>query len=371
MRKIFIIFLPLFFFLCCTFPSFAAEPSVSLVRVDQNNRGIFNISEFSRTGPNWTSPTTVYYQGSYSYQYIIHLRSTEDGLYNLDGTNLSFQVGLVQHDGVTAYPWGVTFGLPQVDVSYIPDGLNYDLYLSHTDGSGTPVAPSYLYGIQSYGSALGGGKVYYIQPDYKTNVNLTVSNSTYITSGGAGISIIIDVTYPVYYYYQASTATSAFTPNVINSYATFSAIPREGVYNVSSSLVSSSSNPVVDEMRKEHQEEINSANNASSSATSGVTQVTGVLSSWEIFTMPFTLLKDLYNGLTGDGSTTITFPSYSIMGYQIWDSYSFDLTYISTNFPIITDSLHILTGILVVGWFVHYLHRKWATIVGDDLPDDE
>lgn len=110
---------------------------------------------------------------------------------------------------------------------------------------------------------------------------------------------------------------------------------------------------------------------ATGSVTDGLSSVTDTLSSWEIFTMPVTVTKDFVTAITSSSGARLTFPTFSLMGQTLWPSYSFDLYTIADMFPLLYNSLHLISGILVVIWFLRYLWRKWALITGDDLPDGE
>lgn len=124
-------------------------------------------------------------------------------------------------------------------------------------------------------------------------------------------------------------------------------------------------------IKDEHQEEIDKAGEAVDSVTGGVDEITGVLSSWEIFTMPVTLIGQFVEAITSDGSTGLTFPSFSLKGQQLWPSYTFDLAIIAEKFPALYNALHVISGILVVIGFLRYCWRKWSVLTGDDLPEGE
>lgn len=118
-----------------------------------------------------------------------------------------------------------------------------------------------------------------------------------------------------------------------------------------------------------HDEELEEANKAIDQMQDSVGELTGVLSKWEIVTMPITFVKDFAGAITSEGSTGLTFPSFTLMGYELWPSYTFDLEVIKDKFPLLYNSLHLITGIMVVGWFLHYLWRKWHLLTGDDTPE--
>lgn len=119
-----------------------------------------------------------------------------------------------------------------------------------------------------------------------------------------------------------------------------------------------------------HDQEQQEAEKAVEQLNSGLDQLTGTLTSWEIVSMPVTVVGDLVGALRSDGSTGLTFPSFSLMGYTLWPSYTFDLNVIKEKFPVLYNALHLITGIMVVGWFIRYLWRKWHLLVGDDMPED-
>lgn len=120
-----------------------------------------------------------------------------------------------------------------------------------------------------------------------------------------------------------------------------------------------------------YEEEQKKTEEAIDSVTSGVTEITGVLSSWEIFILPVTVMKDFIQAVTSSSDARLTFPSFSLMGQTLWPSYTFDLDTVSQKFPLLCTSLHLIGGILVVIWFLRYLWRKWALITGDDLPEED
>lgn len=119
-----------------------------------------------------------------------------------------------------------------------------------------------------------------------------------------------------------------------------------------------------------YQEEQDKISEAEGSITEGAGQLTDTLSSWEIFTMPFQIVQDFAGAIASDGSTGLTFPSFTLMGQQLWPSYTFDLQVIAQKFPALYNALHLITGIMVVSWFIHYCWRKWHILMGDDMPED-
>lgn len=118
-----------------------------------------------------------------------------------------------------------------------------------------------------------------------------------------------------------------------------------------------------DTIKDQHQQEIDSANSASGEISSSVGQVTDVLSKWEIATLPVTMGKDLIDAITSEGDDGLTFPSFSIHGQEIWPSYTFHLSVIEEKFPLLVDSLHVISGILVLFFFVRFIRGEWEYLV--------
>ena len=148
--------------------------------------------------------------------------------------------------------------------------------------------------------------------------------------------------------------------------------------HVSDQASSSVLEDIAAEQKKQHEleneryeQEQETINQATGTASDGLSAVTETLSSWEIFTMPVTVTKDFITAITSSSSANLTFPTFSIMGYTLWPSYTFDLNKVAELFPLLYGSLHLISGILVVLWFLRYLWRKWSLITGDDLPDGE
>lgn len=62
------------------------------------------------------------------------------------------------------------------------------------------------------------------------------------------------------------------------------------------------------------------------------------------------------------GSTAITFPGFSIMGYQIWNDTTFDLT----EYEMIVDLfgyVRMLTGLFISVGFINYLKNKYDRVI--------
>lgn len=189
---------------------------------------------------------------------------------------------------------------------------------------------------------------------------------------------------------KASSNTKEYTSSDFDTisdvaYVRFHAYPSSGVTGTYSSLFNSGSYSLygegtvrtvidaVDEqtqvIKDQHQEEIDKADEASSSATEGLGQVTDVLSTWEIITLPVTVTKDLITAISSEGDSSLTFPSFTLEGEELWPSYTFDLQVIADNFPLLYNSLHIFSSIVLVSFFIRYLWTKWHVLTGDDVPN--
>lgn len=72
---------------------------------------------------------------------------------------------------------------------------------------------------------------------------------------------------------------------------------------------------------------------------------------------PFEFMARLFDALTNFTSkpeTTITFPSFSIMGYQVWDDIKFDFNQYAVVVDILTNVRRV-TGVFIVFSFINYL----------------
>lgn len=62
----------------------------------------------------------------------------------------------------------------------------------------------------------------------------------------------------------------------------------------------------------------------------------------------------------------ITFPSYTlpVLNVKLWDSYTFDISSVKEDFPLLFNSLYIAIGILEIYWFVGFLRNKYDDVFG-------
>ena len=62
--------------------------------------------------------------------------------------------------------------------------------------------------------------------------------------------------------------------------------------------------------------------------------------------------------------TGITFPSIELMGYTVWEPYTYDLSTLKDQFPVIFDALYVFISMLEVFWFVGFLRSKYNEVFG-------
>lgn len=154
---------------------------------------------------------------------------------------------------------------------------------------------------------------------------------------------------------------------------------QDGYFNhISDSTDSSLLEQIRDEQKAQndlenerYEQEQDKIHEAADTVTSSFDEVTTTLTSWEIFTMPVTLIGEFVTAISSSGSTSLTFPSFELMGLVLWPAYTFDLQYIASTFPVLYNALHLISGILIVIAFVRYLWRKWSILMGDDMPDED
>lgn len=66
------------------------------------------------------------------------------------------------------------------------------------------------------------------------------------------------------------------------------------------------------------------------------------------------------------GGTVITFPSYTlpVLNVKLWDSYSYDLSQITEQYPVLFNAIYVIITILEVYWFVGFLRDKYEEVFG-------
>lgn len=179
--------------------------------------------------------------------------------------------------------------------------------------------------------------------------------------------------------------------------------------NLSSTIVSNTSisadvSDIKNSIITNRNEDKSDATQAGADATSLVSQMNGLRSKWSILWYPIEFSNRLLNvfssgsaasvyvnsydqimgyrycedtgylvpvyDLSRSSSTrvgqgaSITFPSFSILGETVWDSYSFDLTQVKVWFPELFNLLYVAISILELYWFVSFLRDKYEEVFG-------
>lgn len=64
------------------------------------------------------------------------------------------------------------------------------------------------------------------------------------------------------------------------------------------------------------------------------------------------------------GGATITFPEYTmpVLNVKLWDSYSYDMSSLKDQFPVLFDALYVIISMLEVMWFVGFLRKKYHEV---------
>lgn len=284
---------------------------------------VFNFSNFF--DPIFSVPSSSLPNGSYSYNFIVQVDFTVNPNFKhteFVPANLSFDVSFPYlPEGVVVF-----LGTRTKDTFDSSFTGSVRFFVSGTNFLRSGVAPSIPLDISvnwvthSIPSPLTGSG--------RGGIGVTMSYKTTVTSYSGSIS-----------YVSSDNSTSGILGDIDNT------------------------------IKDQHKEEIDKAEETGSSVTGSSNELTGTLSAWEIFTMPFQLVKDFAQAISSDGNTGFTFPSFSMMGYEIWPSYTFDLNTVKSNFPVLYNGLHLVSGTIVVSGFIHYCWRKWSILMGDDMPD--
>lgn len=66
------------------------------------------------------------------------------------------------------------------------------------------------------------------------------------------------------------------------------------------------------------------------------------------------------------GSASITFPSFTlpVLNLKLWNSYTYDLSQLPKQFPVLFNALYVIVGVLELYWFVGFLSDKYHQIFG-------
>lgn len=117
-------------------------------------------------------------------------------------------------------------------------------------------------------------------------------------------------------------------------------------------------------LKDEYEEEKNYGEESGQKGSESLDQITNTLSTWEILTLPFKMTQDLFDAIyNGSGEASITFPGFQIMGYMVWEDYTFSFESISGEFSVLFDALHIVTGILEIIGVIYFCYHTYQEIV--------
>ena len=73
---------------------------------------------------------------------------------------------------------------------------------------------------------------------------------------------------------------------------------------------------------------------------------------------------DVFLNSKADYGVTLTFPGFSLMGYQIWDDMEVPVIQGGTSFYYVFEYVRVGTGILLSVWFIQYLRRFFERTFG-------
>lgn len=261
-----------------------------------------------------------------------------------------------------------TMKYPSFTFSDIPQGLQVSMS-SYSDYGDS------IYNMKSYsGTVSSGGGIYNMNLKLEEDAiyNIHIYGTCYVDDTfqfTVNSTSFIDCQFlPVVAYsslaltsYRASLSVDGIVQ--LSSHASLSEI--EALENIDDSI-----NKQTNEMIKEHEEELQKGQETSNEISSSLDNVTSTLTAIEILKLPWTMLTDLYNAIIKDGQTTLTFPSFELMGYTLWDAYEFDLEVLDTNFTVLFKSLRLISGILICSAFGIYIRNYFVRLFGGDVEVD-
>ena len=164
----------------------------------------------------------------------------------------------------------------------------------------------------------------------------------------------------------------------------------------------------IDQDKAFHDQDKNDATTAGNDVAGAATELDDLKSKWEILWYPIEFTNDImaafsgsnnaryrsrYAGVVGysyddssgflvpvysastladgdipasPGGTVITFPSYSlpVLNVKLWDSYSYDLSQLTSQYPVLFNAIYVIITILEVYWFVGFLRDKYEEVFG-------
>lgn len=193
---------------------------------------------------------------------------------------------------------------------------------------------------------------------YKT---VKLNESVTLSYGGSGFSI---TAYPA-----IGTASSNVSGSYLYTYTDFTFVVPASALSDNEALndINDKLQDHLDQDKQYHDEEQQQGEDSGSDASQMVQDLTDqVKSKWEILFYPIEFTQKFLGLFTSsaDGSTVISFPSFSIMGMTVWDSYDFDLVTVKNQFSDLFDLLYMVIGVIEVMWFLKYLYCKYDEVFG-------
>lgn len=79
---------------------------------------------------------------------------------------------------------------------------------------------------------------------------------------------------------------------------------------------------------------------------------------------PFELFSKLVSLIADPGSTTLTFPGFSIMGHEVWKNTTYDLAEGLSPFSVLLDAIKVGTSVVMVAAFIMYCQKKFDQVLG-------
>ena len=212
-----------------------------------------------------------------------------------------------------------------------------------------------------------------------TSFNITAGDKVTIPYGGGNISISSQGTWVGRGEVSYTSRLIANTPFYTYAGAKWSTTTRFTFTNVRKVLsdndalnqINDKTQEHIDQDKQYHDEDIAKGEESGSDASKMVTDLTDqVKTKWEILFYPIEFTKKFLSLFTGSsgGATSITFPAFSLTvdgsSYQVWEEYTYDLSSLKSQFSVLFTGLHMIVGVLEVGWFIKYLYRKYDEVFG-------
>lgn len=205
---------------------------------------------------------------------------------------------------------------------------------------------------------------------------------------------------------QFWSGTTNFEPDLVHTKVTINNIgfytPQSGLYDY---LGSSSTEGLLQEQIDQdfnfREQDQSDAEQAGSDMTGFADQLNGLQGAWRILWYPIDFTNRFVQVFTGgtaaaayqdeymytvgyryndengflepiqarsaqprSAGTGITFPAFEFMGFKIWDSYTYDLSQVIEQVPVVFDAIYVIVSILEMMWFVGFLRSKYDEVFG-------